>query len=89
MTTSEIQMLKDFFTRELDGFKADAAAARAESRKDHQAVKESIEAVDEKVDEVRERVTRLEQSSRTIGRLITGMIAGTPVLFLVFDRISN
>jgi tetrahydromethanopterin S-methyltransferase subunit G len=82
-------MLKDFFTRELDGFKADAAAGRAESREDHRAVKESIQAVDEKVDDVRERVTRLEASSKTIGRLIGGLIAGTPVLFLIFDRITH
>ena len=50
---------------------------------------DSVKSVDEKVDDVRERVTRLEASSKAIGRLIAGLIAGTPVLFLIFDRITR
>ena len=50
---------------------------------------DSVQSVDEKVDDVRERVTRLEASSKTISWLIGSLIAGTPVLFLIFDRITN
>jgi hypothetical protein len=52
-------------------------------------IKKSVDSVDEKVDDVRERVTRLEASSRTISWLIGSLIAGTPVLFLIFDRITH
>jgi len=50
---------------------------------------EGIQAVDEKVDDVRERVTRLEATSSTTMKLIGLLIAGTPVLFLIFDRLTN
>jgi hypothetical protein len=50
---------------------------------------EGIQAVDEKVDDVRERVTRLETTSSTTMKLIGLLIAGTPVLFLIFDRLAN
>ena len=50
---------------------------------------DSVQSVDEKVDDVRERVTRLEASSKTISWLSGLLIAGTPVLFLIFDRITN
>ena len=52
-------------------------------------IQQSVKQVDEKVDDVRERVTRLETASSTIKYLIAGLIAGTPVLFLVFDRITH
>ena len=96
MTASEIQMLKDFFTRELDGFKATAAAARAESRDDHKIVTESIAAVDEKVDDVRQRVTKLEANDELRLKKLTKiqywigtLIAGVPVLFFLLDRITH
>ena len=49
----------------------------------------NVEKIDEKVDDVRERVTRLEATSSTTMKLIGLLIAGTPVLFLIFDRLTN
>jgi hypothetical protein len=52
-------------------------------------INENVEKIDEKVDDVRERVTRLETTSSTTMKLIGLLIAGTPVLFLIFDRLAN
>ena len=52
-------------------------------------INENVEKVDQKVDDVRERVTRLETTSSTTMKLIGLLIAGTPVLFLIFDRLTN
>ena len=47
----------------------------------------TVEKTSKDVEDVKERVTRLEASSSTIKYLIGTLIAGTPVLFLIFDRI--
>jgi peptidoglycan hydrolase CwlO-like protein len=52
-------------------------------------INENVEKVDAKVDDVRERVTRLETTSSTTMKLIGLLIAGTPVLFFIFDRLAN
>jgi hypothetical protein len=52
-------------------------------------INENVEKVDQKVDDVRERVTRLEATSSTTMKLVGLLIAGTPVLFLIFDRLTN
>lgn len=52
-------------------------------------IKKSVDSVDSKTTDLLERVTRLESSSKTISWLIGTLIAGTPVLFLIFDRITR
>jgi hypothetical protein len=52
-------------------------------------IKKSVDSVDTKTTDLLERVTRLESSTKTISWLITTLIAGTPVLFLIFDRITR
>jgi len=52
-------------------------------------IQKSVDGVDVKVDDVRERVTRLETSSKTIKWLIGILLAGTPVFFLLADRILH
>jgi ABC-type long-subunit fatty acid transport system fused permease/ATPase subunit len=52
-------------------------------------IKGTTQKISEDVVDVRERVTRLETSSTTIKWLIGTLIAGTPVLFLVFDRLTR
>jgi len=52
-------------------------------------IKKSVDSVDGKTTDLLERVTRLESSTRTIGWLITTLIAGVPVLFLILDRLAQ
>lgn len=52
-------------------------------------IKGATQKISEDVVDVRERITRLETSSTTIKWLIGTLIAGTPVLFLVFDRLTR
>jgi len=52
-------------------------------------IKGTTQKISEDVVDVRERITRLETSSTTIKWLIGTLIAGTPVLFLVFDRLTR
>ena len=52
-------------------------------------IQKSVNGVDTKVDDVRERVTTLAATTKTIGRLMSLMIAGIPVAFVVFDRIVH
>lgn len=50
---------------------------------------QKLDKIADDVSDVRERVTRLESTASNIKWLIAALIAGTPVLFLVFDRLSN
>lgn len=52
-------------------------------------INDSVVSMDAKVDDVRERVVKLETSNNVILKLLGLLIAGTPVLFLVFDRIAH
>lgn len=52
-------------------------------------IKKSVDSVDGKTTDLLERVTRLESSTRTISWLITTLIAGVPVVLLVFDRLAQ
>jgi len=52
-------------------------------------IKKSVDSVDSKTTDLLERVTRLESSTRTISWLITTLIAGVPVVLLVFDRLAQ
>ena len=52
-------------------------------------LQDTTEKIADDVSDVKERVTRLEATASNIKYLIAVLIAGTPVLFLVFDRISN
>ena len=52
-------------------------------------IKKSVDSVDGKTTDLLERVTRLESSTRTISWLITTLIAGVPVLFLILDRLAR
>lgn len=49
----------------------------------------TVEKIDADVEDVKDRVTRLEASTKTIAWLIGTLIAGTPVLFLIFDRVTS
>lgn len=49
----------------------------------------TVEKTSVDVEEVKDRVTRLEVTASNIKYLIGVLIAGTPVLFLIFDRIIN
>lgn len=49
----------------------------------------TVTKIDSDVEDVKNRVTRLEASTKTIAWLIGTLIAGTPVLFLIFDRITT
>lgn len=82
-------MLKDFFTRELDGFATRARDAHAET-------KQSIESVDSKVTDVQRRVTILETNLhirasllRRISWLIGLLIPAVPVGIVVLDRLTH
>lgn len=50
---------------------------------------EKLDKIADDVSDVKERVTRLEATAANIKWLVAVLIAGTPVLFLLFDRISN
>lgn len=52
-------------------------------------VMQKLDKIADDVSDVRERVTRLESTASNIKWLIAALIAGTPVLFLIFDRLSN
>lgn len=78
MTTTEVEMLRDFFQRELDDLKANHAAAREESRDDHKQVKDSIQRVDDKVSDLRSRTIRLEV---IVGAILTICTAGAVAAF--------
>jgi len=49
----------------------------------------TVTKIDGDVEDVKDRVTRLEASTKTIAWLIGTLIAGTPVLFLIIDRITS
>lgn len=50
-------------------------------------ISRTVEKTSVDVEEVKDRVTRLEVTAANIKYLIGVLIAGTPVLFLIFDRI--
>lgn len=52
-------------------------------------LQDTTEKIADDVSDVKERVTRLEATAANIKYLIAVLIAGTPVLFLIFDRLSN
>lgn len=49
----------------------------------------TVEKIDVDVEDVRSRVTRLEASTKIIAWGIATLIGGTPVLFLILDRITS
>lgn len=96
MTTNEIQMLKDWFSREIDSLRSDAHSAREESREDHQQVKDSIASVADDVGDVKERVTRLEANDerrlKSLSRIqwgIATIIAAVPVVTYILHELNK
>lgn len=49
----------------------------------------TVEKIDHGVEDLDSRVTRLEATTKTIAWLIGALFAGTPVLFLVLDRLAK
>jgi len=50
---------------------------------------EKLDKIADDVSDVKERVTRLEATASNLKWMVASMIAGTPVAFLVFDRIVS
>ena len=96
MTTNEIQMLKDWFSREIDSLRSDAHSAREESRADHKQVKESIAGVADDVGDVKERVTRLEsnddQRLKKLSRIqwsVGALLAAVPAVAYLLHAVNQ
>lgn len=83
MSPDQVELLKQFILRELDQFRTTAAETRAESSKDHDEVKASIQRVDEKLDDVRERVVTLEANDQLRLRSLNWIKWGVGILIAV------
>lgn len=52
-------------------------------------LQDTTEKIADDVSDVKERVTRLEATASNIKWLVAVLIAGTPVLFLIVDRLNQ